>query len=241
MNTNIPSKNEVQSWYNEALKFPSFIDTINKYQKEKLIDFCYDKIFNTVKVAIQILDTWTKEKYPEDLSENEYLNYILNTTFKGPNEAPIYILNLLGYTWTPEEGLKQLNQQPKKEIETIESSNEEIQMLHRNKDWKRFSHVQIALILIYKEVKGINDPRSEKDSKLYKIAKDFGYHSKTSPSQIYDLWKNMQGNQNQRLRHKKPKNVIIDIEEIIFMVGGSKNINKLIDDLNYLQKIIENQ
>jgi hypothetical protein len=109
MNTDIPSYQNVFLWYKETLKLPSFLETLNNYQKEKLIEFCNNKIFETVKLAASMLDAWPEENYPKDVPIEERLNYILNTTFKATNKEPIYVLNLLGYTWTPEESLVRIN------------------------------------------------------------------------------------------------------------------------------------
>ena len=40
----IPSNDEVRHWYNETLKLPSFLDTLNNYQKGKLIEYCQNEI-----------------------------------------------------------------------------------------------------------------------------------------------------------------------------------------------------
>lgn len=105
----IPSNDEVRNWYNETLKIPSYLDTLNNYQKGKLFEYCQNEISITFEFAIGVLNAKPDNEYPEEIPIEEHLNYILNTTFKHANSEPLFILNLLGYTWTPEESYKRIN------------------------------------------------------------------------------------------------------------------------------------
>jgi hypothetical protein len=109
MNNITPTNEELNLWYNEALKFPSIIESLNNYQKGKLIEFCYNKILRIIEVAIGILNVKPDNEYPENIPYDKHLLYIMNTTFKYTNSDSIYVLNLLGYTWTPEESLIRIN------------------------------------------------------------------------------------------------------------------------------------
>jgi hypothetical protein len=232
MNTDIPSYKNVFLWYNETLKLPSFLETLNNYQKEKLIEFCDNKIYLTVKLAAGMLDVWPEEKYPKDLLREERLNYILNNTFKNANRQPVYILNLLGYTWTPKEGLTILNKTK------LTETNNKFNAKYLDIEGNRFSQPRIALYLIYKQIVKLHDPRSYNNSKLFKIAKDFGWPSVNSAYTIYEHWNKRKDNQIQRLGHKNPKSVKKDIESILYLLNIEER-NQAELDIKYLNKKIE--
>lgn len=236
MSTKIPSSIEVKMWYEEVLKIPSFLETLNPYQKSKLIEFCQIEIKNTVKTAFNIFENYPEKNYPKELPIDQQFNYLMNTIFKHSTSKPIYILNLLGFTWTPEEDYKRIEQTKNKNPENKDTENK-IDYKHRNKNWEKFSQAQIALYLIYKNIKNIHDPRSLPQSKLHTIAEDFGWIEDSSAYLIFKQWSKRKDNQTQRLGHKKPQNVIKDIKEIILLLS-SKEMKQVLEDLDYLKEKI---
>jgi len=100
----IYSKSLLRSWFNKIVQHPSFIDTLNEYQKSELLQYCKDEVINNYKLASQEL--------LKNISTNE-LVYKISTT----NEA-INILNLLGWNWLPEKGFYKI-EEPEPEFKEI--------------------------------------------------------------------------------------------------------------------------
>jgi hypothetical protein len=90
---------------------------------------------------------------------------------------------------------------------------------------KRYSLAQISLFIIYKNYKtNLHDPRLTDKTVFHKLALDFGFNSPTSAYQIFQEWHKRKDNSTQRLGHKGPENVKLDIEAILQLLDPEEQI-----------------
>ena len=108
MTSEIPSTLELEKWYNEAYNIPSFIETLSAYKKDALINYCKSLIKSAIKRSVPIFRIYPEKKYPKDIPQDKHWNYFMNTIFYDNLYKPVYVLNILGISWTPEESYKKI-------------------------------------------------------------------------------------------------------------------------------------
>lgn len=111
----IPLEAEVSFWFAETIKHPSFINTLNEYQKSKLLEYAEERIHSALEFAIRFFENTTEANYPEGWPVERQLEYVVNQNCRS-NFTPIRkVLNSLGFDWNYEESLHPLKKaQPEK-------------------------------------------------------------------------------------------------------------------------------
>ena len=125
----IPSNEELSSWYEEALTFLGFIESLNSYQKSKLIDFTRRKIqkifYHTQQQAREIYSHVTKRHndngyFPigfNEVSLRHIQHELIEQSHKRDLFEAITVLNQFNIDWSLEKGYYKIEQNTSREIE----------------------------------------------------------------------------------------------------------------------------
>lgn len=217
----IPLEAEVSFWFAETIKHPSFINTLNEYQKSKLLEYAEERIHSALEFAIRFFENTTEANYPEGWPVERQLEYVVNQNCRS-NFTPIRkVLNALGFDWNYEEGFHYLNkpQQP----DQLEQQKPEL------------SVHQIALLHVYQN-KPIQKPPLN-NNQAQRLAEHYGHKSGNN---LYNTFINLEGNQAQRLQLSKrtPKKTLEDIEAIWPLLSEEERSGKPTEDQKKLNELI---
>jgi hypothetical protein len=217
-----PDQKTFYNWYIELLRYPSFLLELSDYQRDKLIQYiATNKIDMILNLAINCLEKYENNFYPEDLPEGEKLNYILNTTFKGTLKEPLRALNILGWHWTPEKSYQLLKNNTKPEEIKKESDQDK-------KDNRKYKLTEIAFILFFKN-KNVRNPENDTTDSLKKIIIPYLEKlSRTTPKQVHEKYNTI----NTAFFTEKTYNQKID------SILSGLEIKKIITIINYIENII---
>lgn len=234
--SNIPTNKQLREWYEETLLSSSFIETLNTYQKDKLLQFTIKKIKGLLSKAVYWLECSSESNYPENLPMENWLNHIVFRNMGAYFNEATAVLNLFGWNWTLEKSFY-MTEVPQPEKRVI--LNPEIGI---NDNWKNFvlegnrlSIRQIALLCVYEGI----FPSLDKEEIATKIVNFHGFNSPTSGQQLNQHY-NKVLKSNDRIFVSGQKEMKNDIQKILPLISDLKK-NLASKDISELKKIMNKE
>ena len=223
----IPTNKQVSEWYKEIYKTPSFIESLNTYQKDKIFQYTRKEVERLFNQAIGFFSSFSEENYPEDVSEENRLNYIVDEIMGHSFCYPIFVLNLFDWHWTVNKSFHRITSPKQKKLIDL---NPEIGV---NDNWRNFvleggelSQPEIALLCHYE---GIVIPKPSKKNK-YEIADNLAmWHGHISGIALYNVYDEI-SNKTKRLTNRTPETMKKYLKKILPLVSLNNRVS-IINDI----------
>jgi hypothetical protein len=263
----IPNHREVINWFEELSQFPSYAENLSEYQRAKILAYSKDQLLRNFRFAVNCMNVRSDNDYPKGVKLEDRLNHIVYNELWDQFQEIIKVLNCLNWNWSIEKSFHKLKESnevyqddnsdlehllieqsknvvnppsPKGIIEPSPNKNspDDTQQLKISSYWQSkvnegeiLNQRQIALACFYEGIV-ISKPND-----VCRFAHDLAiFHGHDSGHALYNHYIKIV-RLNDRLRGKKPKNAIIDIEKAITVLSDSGKLEAK-KDLQKLEEIL---
>ena len=225
--SDIPSNNQLREWYKEVLQAPSFIDTLNSYQKEKLLQYSKKELDYHFRKAASFLESTNESNYPPGLPMANWLEHIVYRNMGHYFNEATFVLNQFGWHWTLEKSFHRLVK-PQPKVKIKKWKNAPIKDINTKWEYlinqgETLTQRQIALVCHYE---GIHIPKPSDSYQIADLITQF--HGHKSGLDLYNNHYLKVRSDTDRLNQHKTKK---DIETAINFLSSGNNVNKAIKDL----------